>query len=62
LPGLSPGALCRNVNDSLILLSRERFVITWNTNKVWISFWRNQKIVIGGTVCTKPLRMCTFRQ
>ena len=24
------------------------------------SFWRNQKIVIRGTVCTKPLRMCSF--
>ena len=31
-------------------------------HEVWYSFWRNQKIVIGGTVCTKPLRMCTFRQ
>ena len=29
--------------------------------EVWYSFWRNQKFVTSGTVCTKPLRMCTFR-
>ena len=30
--------------------------------EVWIFMWRNQKIVADGTVCTKPLRMCTFHQ
>ena len=52
LIGLSPIALCRiqfNLNNSN--LKRE----------VWYSFWRNQKFVASGTVCTKPLRMCTFR-
>jgi hypothetical protein len=34
--GLSPDALCRNMNDSLVLLPREQFVITWISNKVWI--------------------------
>ena len=53
LSGLSPDALCRiqalNLNNKN--LKRE----------VWYSFWRNQKIVTSGTVCTKPLRMCSFR-
>ena len=47
-------------------LSR-RFVITefqlhtaFTVQTIEYSFWRNQKIVIRGTVCTKPLRMCSF--
>ena len=52
LSGLSPDALCRiqfNLNNSNF------------KREVWYSFWRNQKFVASGTVCTKPLRMCTFR-
>jgi len=48
LPGLSPGALCRLQID-----------LTRN----WSFFWRNQKFYVAdGTVCTKPLRMCSFHQ
>ena len=53
LSGLSPNALCR---------IQIKFEVFEFKREVWYSFWRNQKIVIGGTVCTKPLRMCTFRQ
>ena len=52
LSGLSPDALCRiqfNLNNSNF------------KREVWYSFWRNQKFVASGTVCTKPLRICTFR-
>jgi len=29
----------------------------------WSFFWRNQKFYVAdGTVCTKPLRMCSFHQ
>jgi len=52
MSGLSPDALCRiqfNLNNSNF------------KREVWYSFWRNQKFVTSGTVCTKPLRMCTFR-
>jgi hypothetical protein len=53
LIGLSPIALCR---------------IQAFTRKLRISNVKSDihfdaiKIVAGGTVCTKPLRMCTFRQ
>jgi len=54
LIGLSPIALCRiqfNLNNSNF------------KREVWYSFWRNQNLLLTtawGTVCTKPLRMCSF--
>ena len=54
LSGLSPDALCRiqfNLNNSNF------------KREVWYSFWRNQNLLLTtawGTVCTKPLRMCSF--
>ena len=45
----------RENNSSLL-----KFKMSFNT--IEYSFWRNQKIVTGGTVCTKPLRMYSFRQ
>ena len=65
LTGLSPVALCRNVNNPSIFLSREQFVITEFQNVFqhnWIFVLTQSKNVAGGTVCTKPLRMYSFRQ
>ena len=60
LSGLSPDALCRNVNYSSILLSR---IIRhyWISNVKFDIRFDAIKYVASGTVCTKPLRMCSFR-
>ena len=49
MSGLSPDALCRI--HSIRFDSKLMFI------------WRNQKFYVAdGTVCTKPLRMCSFHQ
>jgi hypothetical protein len=61
LTGLSPVALCRNMNNpSISLLKNIRHYLK-SKPKFEYSFWRNQNVA-GGTVCTKPLRMCSFHQ
>jgi hypothetical protein len=64
MSGLSPDALCRNVNNSLtqalLPISRTLFVITEFKLGLNIRFDAIKNLVIKGTVCTKPLRMCSF--
>ena len=66
LIGLSPIALCRKWRHHSYKLSPTstiRLTYFRISNKVWYSFWRNQKLLpttTQGTVCTKPLRMCSF--
>jgi hypothetical protein len=49
LPGLSPGALCRTSKNRFD--SKLKFILDAIKNSV-----------ADGTVCTKPLRMCSFHQ
>ena len=64
MSGLSPDALCRNVNNSLtqtlLPISRTLFVITEFKLGLNIRFDAIKNLVARGTVCTKPLRMCSF--
>ena len=63
--GLSPRALCRNVNDSFCFhwflsgcLENDSSLLKFNKVKFCFDAIKN---VVSGTVCTKPLRMCSFR-
>ena len=70
LTGLSPVALCRNVNNSKNITTNQDDNILENNSSLlnlqnvfqhnWIFVLTQSKNVIRGTVCTKPLRMCSF--